>query len=487
MNFSKETVNSGISFTFDNYSEFFSFSKKFVNVIARILIVIGLSSAIIYGFTSMMNINVNSLIVVLVLVFSSVVFSLLFYGLKKKMLIFAISLAVSIGICACFIKIIPNAVKVIYYACEKAIYSAMKMSLAQSSVTQNSGNILQVTAFLSLCGLFLSLLLSLFISGKTNCVFVVILSLPVFVFGMFFGCVPSIFSVVLLICGIFASVVLHISNRQKNTTKLKDNFKKSREKNFTYNEKNKQFGISAVTMAVCVLLCFAISFGILGGFARSKELQKTRIDMIEGAINAYDLVTGEDHDASMKDGLLYKYGDRRVKNRHYFTLATKNVKTNLYFKGFTGSIYTGFSWKGLENYSGVDEFNGYLYRKKMSLATLSGDMLAKDKYAKKLKKSEFTLSDFRRNKPYMYILNGSVSAGKIISYDDATANNESLKSYSYKAYYDSASFASIPYTSLYSDAEFKQEWTSYCKFVNSNYTLLPEGIDDVARLSKELS
>ena len=87
MNFSKETVNSGISFTFDNYSEFFSFSKKFVNVIARILIVIGLSSAIIYGFTSMMNINVNSLIVVLVLVFSSVVFSLLFYGLKKKMLI----------------------------------------------------------------------------------------------------------------------------------------------------------------------------------------------------------------------------------------------------------------------------------------------------------------------------------------------------------------------------------------------------------------
>ncbi len=487
MDYNKEYVNSGIYFTFDNESDNLSFSKKIINIIARFLIVSGLSMAIIFEFTTAMSINVKPIIIVLAISLPALIFSILFFSIKKKMFTFLIAFFVSIGLCACFFKIIPTATKVISYACKKSIYAAMQMSFSDTAVAQNSGNILQVTAFFALCGLIISLILSLFISGKTNCFLVIALSLPVFVFVMLLGCNSSVVSVALFLCGIFASVDLHIANRQKNTSKLKDYFKKSKEKDFTYKDKNKHFGISALTVAVCVLLCFAISFGIFGNFTRSEKLKKTRIDLIAGTFNAYDLITGEDHDASMKDGLLYKYGDRRVKKRHYFTLTTKDVNTNLYFKGFTGSVYTGFSWKKFDDYSGVDEFNGYLYRKKMSLATLTGDMLAKDKKTKDLEKTKFTLSDFRRNKPFMYVLNGSVSNGKIVSYDDATAFNDGLDEYSYKAYYNPASYASIPYTSLYSDAEFRQEWTSYCKFVNSNYTLLPEGIDDVARLSKELS
>lgn len=487
MDYNKEYVNSGISFTFDDYDKDFSFSKKFINVLARILIVSSLVASTVFAFTTMMNINLNALIVIPTLIVSATLFTIILYKFKKKMLLFSISLAVSLGICACFSGILPVAAKVIYYTCEKSIYASMKTSLADSGVVQNSSNYLQVTLFFALCAWLLSLILSLFISGKTNCYFAILFTLPVFAFGMIFGCVPNMICAVLYISAIFASAVLHIANRQKNTAKLKDNFKKSKEKDFTYKEKNKQFGISALTTSVCVLICFSIALGVFGDFSRSEELQKTRVDMIEGAVNAYDLVTGEDHDASMKDGLLYKYGDRRVKNRHYFTLTTNDVNTNLYFKGFTGSIYTGFSWKSLDNYDKLNEFIGYLYRKKMSLATLSGDMLAKDKYAKKLNKAKFTLSDFRRNKPYMYILNGTVSSGKIMSENDSTANNDNLKEYSYKAYYDNASLASIPYTSFYSDPEFRQEWTSYCNFVNSNYTLLPEGVNDVARLSKELS
>lgn len=485
----KEPINSGITLTLNDASLNIGGLKKWVNILSRTVITFALVFGVITAFCSMMNLGLNNVPVAVSICLTSLLFTFLFYTFKKKFLILGISF-VLIGALPClFIKEIPLVFQVVFITCKRAIFTSMRWTLADSSLTLNDDNIIFVTAFICIVAMLLCLLISFFVSAYTNAFVVVALSIPWFAFGMVFGCVPSSLSVLLTVCSLISVITLHLSNRKKNVAVLKLDDKKSVNRDFAYLYRNKQFGISALTSFLAVLFCFAISFGIFSDFSVSKEQEKQRENLIESIVNTYDLITGEDHDASMKDGKLYKYADRKVKKRHYLTLTSDNINQNIYLKGFTGSIYTGFSWIDFDEntYSSIDEIKGYLANKDMSLATLSGDLLETDKYDKKLKSAEFTLSDFRRDKDYLYIQNGTVSNGKMTSYNDTMAENNNLSEYSYKAYYDSSALASIPYTSLYSDEEFKQEWISYCRFVLANYTLLPEGIDDVARLSKEFT
>lgn len=485
----KEPINSGITLTLNDASLNISGAKKWVNILSRAIITFNLVFGIITAFLSMMSFDLNNGIIALPLAVTSFVFTLLFYNFKKKLLIFGISFVLIGALPLLFIKEIPLLFQVVLITCKRAIFTSMRWTLADSSLGITDDNILLVTLGACLVSVFLCLILSFFISAYTNAFAVVALSVPWFAFGMVFGCIPSLFSVLLTVSSFVAVITLHIANRKKNTAVLKLDGKKSINRDFAYLYRNKQFGVSALTSVLAVLLCFAISCCFFSDYTVSTQQEKQRENLIESIVNTYDLITGEDHDASMKDGKLYKYADRKVKNRHYLTLTSENIDQNIYLKGFTGSIYTGFSWEDFDEtaYSSIDEIKGYLANKEMCLATLSGDLLEKDKYDKNLKSAEFTLSDFRRDKNYLYIQNGTVSDGNMTSYNDTQAQNNSLSEYSYKAYYDTASLASIPHTSLYSDAEFEQEWISYCNFVLSEYTLLPEGIDDVARLSKEFN
>lgn len=489
MSLNKEPINSGITLTLNDASLSMNGFGKWVNILSRTAITFTLIFGIITAFTSMMNISLNNLFIVAVTVPLSFVFTYFFYCFKKRFLFLIIGAALIGGFSCFFIKQLPLAFSVIYITCKRTIFNSMRWTVAESSLSLNDENILLVTVCICIIGAFLCLLLSFFISAYTNAYIVGILTVPWFVFGMIFGCVPSLISSVLTVCSLFAVVTLHISNKRKNIAVLRLNERKTVNREYAYSYRNRQFGISALTCFLSVALCFTVSFGFFSDYTFSKEQESRRENLIESIVNTYDLITGEDHDASMKDGKLYKYADRKVKNRHYLTLTSKNINQNIYLKGFTGSIYTGFSWTDFDDtaYSSIDEIKGYLKNKKMSLATLSGDLLEKDKYEKNLKSATFTLSNFRRDKDYLYIQNGTVSDGNMISINDIESENSGLSEYSYKAYYDTSSLAAIPYTSMYTDEEFKQEWISYCRFVLSNYTLLPEGIDDVARLSKEFT
>ncbi len=491
----KQNVTSGFEFKLvsEQTIGISSFLDKAINFISRFVVTLVLSIGAIFTFTSMMKLDVDGGVLLLVLAISAIVSTIGYNSKFKNLHVFLASLAlVVIGALVAF-EYTKSGVKVISESVTKSIYEAMYWTVPDLSIKHAHLYAQEATYVLSLVSILLNAAVGFFVTAKINFIGTFLLTFPFFEIGAAFGCVAEKMPFAFLLAGWGASLVLHISLRQRNITKHKnsESKKKSKQKSFTYADTTKRFGASALVMVVSLLLVFSLvnSLLISAGFSRSAKLDKFRADFKETVLNAYDLITGFDHDASLKEGNLAVLADRKIKDRNYAVLETDNMEDDLYLKGYTGGIYTGDAWKEIEDdeYEFIDEFRTYLTEKGIALPTLSGDAIDSDINGNDLRPSKIRLYDFRRQKDYMYLANATVSSVGTQSKYDKYLVAKDKADYEYNAYCSSNAPFVVATTSRFDTFSFKKYWRTYVDFVNYEYLMLPEeGLDEIKRLGEIL-
>lgn len=486
----KSDINSGLNFRLANETNtgINSIASKVVNLTSRIMIVLLLCVGSVFTFTTMMNVKMKDWIIYAVAIVASVIFTVIYRYSKRKWPVFVVSLAAVILAGLCLFNFSQKGVTAIYDCTVKSIYDAMYWTAPDPILKWHESYAANTTYCISLLTVLVSSAAAYFSVARTQFIGAFLVTFPLFEIGAAFGCVPNHFAFAVLVGGWGAMLTLHISNRQRNVIKNKSGTSKKIQKQFAYKNKTEKFGGSAVAVSVSVILVFSIISNILtsNGFSRSDKLNQFRENFKETVLNSVDLITGIDHDASLKDGRLYELGDRKVKNRHYATLEIPDIDQEIYLKGYVGSVYTGSSWETFsdDKFKEIDSVKSYLNSVGVTLPTATGDVLDSYNGGQKLKYGEFKLFDLRRDKDYMYIQSGAVSNVEFKPYQDYKTVTEKDE-YSYTAYYEPYSFVNIPYCVVNGSSEYITQWKNYVSFVEQNYTLLPEGIDDVARLGQQ--
>lgn len=468
----KPPVNTGIEL-FEKEINYVGFGNKkhpmlsaLMNVLISALLVFGA----IFTLSGMFSLNVNNIVIAVVLALSVFVFSMIFY-LPKKIKIIAISglMLITVAVSAiCYTQLFDGFYNSFLLG-KDAVYNAMywTKSYKLDVNTLNGGN---TTFFLSIVGIVLSLGVTYFNREKVRFLFLVLITFPFFEIGAAFGCVPPYFSFSLLLAGwtatfaIFASsIIKHKKGQKKNTVKH-----------------NKAVGVGAA-VAVITLLCFIATNTLLtlGGYTRDNGTKDLRRSIKEGFSNIYDLITGEDHDASMKDGMLYKLGDRKVKGRNHLTVTMSGKLNPLYIKGFVGAKYTGNSFEEFDNYDKYkdmfDAFEKYkLYPQQMTGAALQSIVdEGVDAYTFS-QKNDITISNLRRKKNYAYTFDNAYFSKEYGYNYDLTATPPNSTKYSYNCFMDPASYIKISLSLLYTTKEYKYLRSLYNDYVEKEYLQLPD-------------
>lgn len=468
----KPTVDTGISFFEKEVSMVGLGGKKhpLLSAVCNMIISALLVFGSIFTLSGMFSLNVNNIVVSVVLALSVFVFSMVFYLPKKhrKIAIGGAMLLTFIIAGVCYNQVFDG-FNNIFLLGKDAIYNAMYWT-KNYTLDIASLNGAHTTFALVLLGVVLSLGVTFFNREKIKFLFLVLITFPFFEIGVAFGCVPPYFAFALLLAGWTASFAIFASSAVKSKKE------KSKEK----AKQSKAVGIGAV-VAVITLLCFIATNTLLtlGGYTRDDGTKNLRLAIKEGVSNIYDLITGEDHDASLKDGKLYKLGDRKVKGRTHLTVTTSGILDELYITGYVGAKYTGNTFEEFDNYSQYkemfDAFKSYnLYPQQMTGAMLQSIVdEGADGYIYSQKKN-VTISNLRRKKNYAYTFDNSYFP-KEFSYNyDLTAKPPSKSRYSYNCFMDTTSFIKISLSTLYSTQEYKYLRGLYNDFVEKEYLQLPE-------------
>lgn len=488
----KEVINSGLNFSLvdESVSKNSKTASGILNFLSRFLIVFALSAGSIFTLSSMMNIKAVSFINYIIIVAASLIFTALYKSIKKHWLILALSLAAVAAAGLFMLSPVITGFQLIYDSAVKSIYDAMYWTAPDPIIAWDDSYISNTTYCMAMVSVIITSLTAYFSVAKTQFIGAFLVTFPLFELGAAFGCVTEKIPFALLLSGWAGMLTLHISNRQRNTIKHKNGDKLNNHKQYVYENKSSRFGGSALLMATSLFLCFVIITNLLvsAGFARNEALNSLRKNVKYTISDIYDRITGFDHDASLKEGNLEVLGDRKVTGREYVTVQMPNIKQSAYLKGYVGSIYTGRRWEDFDKdtYSKLDSIKKAFSNGDYSLPSVTGDLLYSDYDEKKSKLGEFRLSDFRREKDYIYAPNGVVSASSLTDYEDLYLTSEYTDSYSYKAFYDISDYLALPYTSYYKSSNFQKGWKKYTEFVQSNYVLLPEGVDEIAKLGAQL-
>ncbi len=488
----KELLHSDLSLTLidESTSKSAKAANAVLNFISRFLIVFALSVGGIFTFSSMMNIKAIDWINYVVIAAASLIFTCCYKTFKKNWLVLLISAVIVAAAGLFMLSPVITGFQLLYDSAVKSIYDAMYWTAPDPLIVWDDSYISNTTYCMAMLSVIVTSLVAFFAVGKTQFIGAFLVTFPLFELGAAFGCVTDRIPFAFLIAGWAAMLTLHISNRQRNSVKHRNGDKVNNHKQFVYENKSSRFGGSAIVMATAVFLCFAIITNTLtsSGFARSESLNSLRKTVKYTALDIYDRITGFDHDASLKEGNLAVLGDRKILGREYATLQMPDVGQTIYLKGYVGSIYTGTSWEDFDSntYEQLNTAKEAFSKKNYIIPTLTGDLLYGDFGNRRLKLAEFKLSDFRREKDYTYAPSGIVSDASITAYEDLYATPSYTDSYSYEAYYNLADYLTLPYTSSYQSKTFQKGWSEYAKFVQSNYTLLPEGIDEIAKLGQQL-
>lgn len=473
----KPTVNSGVGLLEKETISVGIGNKKhpMLSALLNVLLSALLTFGAILSLSGMFAFNVNYIVLCAVLAVSVFVFSGIFYLPKKPKTIGILSvLGVVIIVCAILNQNFFDGCYNLFLFGREAIYNAMywtknyKVDLAALSS-------LNTTLATSVLGVFLSLGVTYFNKDRVRFGMLMLLTFPFFEIGAAFGCVPPYYAFAILLSGWTAAFAIFASSlvgRRKKDKKQRN------------TKQTKAVGIGAV-VAVITLLAFlgCNTLLTLGGYTRDNGTKDLRLAIKEGFNNIYDLITGEDHDASMKDGKLYKLGDRNVKNRVHLTVTTSGFENgvNHYVKGYVGAKYTGNEFVAFDNYAKYEDmynaFKSYnLYPQQMTGAALQSIVDAGEDGSGMLfqAKNSVTISNLRRKKTYAYTFDNTYFPTEFNYNYDLTARPPSSSKYSYTSYMSSTSYININLSPLYFTDEYQQLRGMYNEYVKKEYLQLPE-------------
>lgn len=428
-------------------------------------------------FTSMMSIFANQTAVYITIAALIVALMVLYTVVKRSYIITLCTLGTIIAAAGVCYKYVYNGSLVIYDKCAAAIADSMKWSAPALIVKNPKLFALDVDITLCIAFALITLFVTYFAFVRVNFIGVLLFTFPLFEIGAAFGCVPNKISFALLVSAWAAMLTMQMAGRMKIKIKNKEGGKKSGKKKINDRKNSTKFVFSAVCIALVTFMIFGLAqnFLVSKGYERSENMNTLRHDIREAVSNAYDLITGEDHDGSLKEGRLTKVGDLKYKMRHYMTIDIPDVSESVYLRGYVGDVYTGTSWEDAENEE-LDNVSKAIAEYDASVATLTGSFLNSSSQNYLYPSGDITLSEFRRKKQYAYILYGTFASPDYKINGDATVSPKNNSEYQYHAYLDTNTPYDVTSTPLYKSSAFQKLLSQYEQLAKEQYTALPESL-----------
>lgn len=318
---------------------------------------------------------------------------------------------------------------------------------------------------------------SYFTVVKPSFIAVFLLTFPFFLVGSAFGAVPTKLYFSMMVAAWTASLTVSRAADAKIKTKHPNG---KRTKSSAENKKSRFAGSAAVIALITICLFFS-STTILNyiGFSRSENIDTLRSNTKEAISDAYDYITGNDNDGSLKEGNLLEVDDRRVKNRHYFSVETniESTEYDLILKGYTAPVYKNNRWEQSGSVisptlSDKTKNGGF------TLAGVKGSAIESYENAFfEAPHAELRLYDFRRKKDYIYdAYYGSYddkfsTISKFTSTNDCYISATDNSDYTYMMFFPTVKTHNLLSKSKYfNNDEFLKFWKEYNSFVEKEYT-----------------
>ena len=440
-----------------------------------------LSFGAIFTFIGMFEINCSNIAVGVVMAIFSILFLAVFYFPKKVKRIILLSFAgIVVILCAVFHSILWDGVLNIKDFVVDGVYDAMFWT-KNSTVDLMALDSFPTTFVLCILGAVLTLGVAFFNSTRVRFFWLFLITFPFFEIGAAFGVVPPYIAFAILLAGWTSTFsVFAASFVKKRREKGRQKRQKRKENGDQYKRRNSLVSGIGVLMAVVTVAVFLFTNMFLSseGYTREGAMLTLRENITETVANIYDLITGEDRDGSLKEGQLYKLGDRKVKNRHYMTIEMYGNEPNMYFRGYVGQKYTGRSW---ESFDDIDEYqvmfdnfyNNELYPQQFTGELLNDLLEAGTDPELAATAKEIKLSSFRRKKDYAYVL-ANTYFGDSFNYNlDTSIVPPSRSSYSYTTFMNSTNYYKVTSAPMWLDSTFQALKTQYSTFVKNEYLQLP--------------
>ncbi len=333
------------------------------------------------------------------------------------------------------------------------------------------------TIFLIAVAFLICFMLCWGIVYRTNIVLVFLTTFPVFELGMYYGLVPNYaFFIMLIACwgGVLSSEITEFSAVGSGWR-------------YSFFKKVSSQGAAAVFAALVISFSAALAYVSFSGYTRPQKLDEVRnraenyvnnfsVEKLKNDISSYNPLNKKSTGA-INHGNLSKNGNISFNNETVLEVTMPKSSETVYLRGFTGTVYTGSSWKGMPEIS-ANELSIIIERFKNDGFT----PLLLNSYYWNMKNydniSNIKVNNVSADKNYMYlpvnVTPDSVSGYNIVN--DAYFKGESS---SYSAdYYSISNFMDyeIQINSIQSinSQDLSKDERLYRDFVYNTYLSVPE-------------
>ncbi len=436
--------------------------------------------------STMLHLKIQPAVVIYATVGFCAFFSIV-YGILKKQkynwLVIISAIIISLSVFWIFNESILKGANVLYYQGLEAIYDAMAWDINFKPTYVFDSTFLPLTnGVMVLISFVLCSAISYFIVVKPSFLAIVLLTFPFFEIGAAFGAVPEYFYMYLMVASWTSILAYSIATNSKTKVK-KPNGKLVVSK---MKEVGGRFSTSALSIAIITVILLSSITAFLNSinFQRAEDVDELRKNVKFVSADVIDYITGKDNDGSLKEGNLLEMGDRVIKDRHYFSLATSMQKTkeHLKIKGYTATVYKNNKWQQIDNYATYNALYKKLDDYSLRLGGINGNLLSTHKDYDKFNAASITIGRFRRKKDYAYELYYADFNDEYTSNMDISMKPKDRSVYSYNAYLGYEYIFKIVESNLYRTPEFQAAKAQYTKFVNKEYT-----VSDATKSVKKLA
>lgn len=466
----KISANNGVSISYKvEANERIKF--PFYNEIMLTLLAIIASVGAVMTMSSILNFRVSPSVIISVIAVASIIYTVLYRLIKQKRYLVIVGAAALVSLVALiFLKDFSKGFVIIFDQSSATICDYMGWHEPLETYAWENGFI-HLTNFVTiLFALLLSSAISYFTVVKQSFIALFLLTFPCFEIGAAFGAVPNyLYFSFMLASWAAALCISRVSN-----SKIKMRRSNGKKQNKEIDGSKQKFAGIAVVIAIVVVILFSSTASYLNaiGFTRSENIDALRSDTKHAFENFIDLVSGVDHDGSLKEGKLYAVDDREVKYRHYMTMQTNisGIKEPIKIKGYTATIYKNNRWNQSDSYENYEAMFESFNEASYMMGVNTGKLLTfRPKFAE-MDFADITMSEFRRKKDYAYELYYSDTSEKFTPINDVSVAPKSKSKYSYTSYLSMQYIYKLTESVLYTDPKYKAAFSQYSDFVNKEYT-----------------
>ncbi len=443
-----------------------------------------------FTFTTMFSVKYhNTLFLVIALIFGLALNIIL--QLPKKIVTFSLLglLGVFITTPLIFLNLTTTGFEYIRDFVFVGIAENMRWSIPELSYTFADAMKLDTTFLLTLVAVLIISVVSIFTIRKINFFPIFLITFPLFEIGAAFGMVPNHIWFAIMLSGWMGVFAMHSSTFIRKIRTKKSNKKKNK----TTAAEKKQMLISSIGMIVAIItfLTFALGNYIVDktGYNRPEDIKQLRSNFKINVADLIDYLLGDEKDGSLREGKLYKLGDREIKNRHYLTVKSQFAEQT-YLRGYVGGEYTGETWEtptiepSYEWLAETFESSG-LYPQNMQGKALAE--IAEHNNLVKASTSNITISNLRRKKDYAYTMYIPLISNSFNLSGDHLIAPKNKTEYSYTAFTNVGSLFMVNTSNIYNDKTYASIWKEYTKYVKYTYTKVPSGLSQIETIVEGLA